>query len=178
MHQVTPARPVRPVRRTRDQLVDELFDLLGALARTARVRPSAEFGQVTVHQLEALVSLAEADLTMRELCAELGIAESAGTALADKLVAHGLVARHDDPRDRRVVRLRLTPHARDLVGRYRAQRRAQARTLFDALDDQQLRQLVELYRLVDRGRHPGTPPPPAPSRPAPSPPTSATQETR
>jgi MarR family 2-MHQ and catechol resistance regulon transcriptional repressor len=68
--------------------------------------------------------------------------------MADRLERLGLVQRDHDPRDRRVVRLSLTPPARTLLERaFTLRRRALERAL-SSLDDAELATLVELTERV------------------------------
>ena len=71
-----------------------------SMRRLFEVRPTSEeraqWGSLTVHQLEALTELQRGSLTMKALCQHLDISESAGTALSDRLVARGMVTRTTD----------------------------------------------------------------------------------
>jgi len=140
----------------RDQLVAELCELHPALRRIFEVRPDPEqralWRPLTVHQLEALMVLARAgSVTMGELCEELDISESAGTALSDRLVGRGLVERRSDPRDRRVVRLAMSERARGMVDAFAEVKRRQMARALSVLDTEDLQALVAiLERLVTR----------------------------
>ena len=72
--------------------------------------------QVTPSQLVALryLSLNESSL-MSDVAAGLGISFPAATKTIDRLVRKELATRVEDPRDRRVVRIRLTGKGRGLV---------------------------------------------------------------
>lgn len=65
---------------------------------------------VTIPQLRALSLIAGASSgrTSRELASLLGVGASAITPVVDRLVEHGFVERHEDPRDRRIARLTAT----------------------------------------------------------------------
>ncbi len=105
---------------------------------------------LTAHQLEALTALSGGSVTMGELCERLDISESAGTALSDRLVAHGMVEREADPSDRRVVRLSLSDEARAMVERFRKLKRRRIAEVLSVLDDQELEALAHVYeRLVE-----------------------------
>ena len=54
----------------------------------------------------------EEGLLVGELAAALDLAQSAASGLAARMVEAGLVARSDDPNDRRAARLTLTPTGR------------------------------------------------------------------
>src|SRR6188472_3626816 len=67
---------------------------------------------LSLHQLRALSLIAareQAGLSSRELALQLGVGPSAITPLVDRLVERELVTRREDPRDRRITRLSVTP---------------------------------------------------------------------
>jgi DNA-binding MarR family transcriptional regulator len=68
--------------------------------------------------------------------------------MGDRLERLGLVQRDHDRRDRRVVRLSLTPRARTLLERAITLRRRALEQALSSLDDQELATLVELTERV------------------------------
>lgn len=131
-----------------------VIELSPDVRKVFEIRPSpderASWMSLTVHQLEALVALERHSLTMRELCEQLAITESAGTALSDRLIAREMVTREPDPADRRVVRLALTERARDMVGRFRELKRRRLAEVLSVLDLDDLAALVRIYETVAR----------------------------
>ena len=151
--------------------MDRLLELTPSIRRAFEVRLSEERAQwlaLTGHQLEALAALKEGSLTMRSLCERLDISESAGTALSDRLVARGMVARETDPADRRVVRLALTDEARGMVQRYRRLKSGHAAQLLSTLSQDDLERLVHIYETLVAAPSSAAPSPAAPSSAAPS----------
>jgi len=72
---------------------------------------------VTSPQLRVLVLIhSRGAQNLGGVAAELGVHPSNATRTCDRLVAAGLVARREDPADRRYVRLELTAKGEDLVG--------------------------------------------------------------
>ena len=70
---------------------------------------------LTLHQLHALHIVSEEEYcTMGMLATRLHISLGAATGLADRLIQQRLVERAPDPNDRRVVRLQLTAHGRQM----------------------------------------------------------------
>jgi DNA-binding MarR family transcriptional regulator len=133
----------------RDHLVARITDMASTMRRLFEVRPSPEersaWSSLTAHQLEALAVLEKGSLTMGEFCERLDIAESAGTALSDRLVARGMVSRETDAADRRVVKLSLSDQARAMVERYRALKRLRIAEALSVLDDDDLAALVRIH---------------------------------
>ena len=71
---------------------------------------------LTMSQLKALLVLAHHDgASGHELATALRVGLATLTGIVDRLVAHDLVARHEDPHDRRVRRVVLTGAGRELV---------------------------------------------------------------
>jgi DNA-binding MarR family transcriptional regulator len=142
----------------RSALVGRLLELAGELHRTFKVSVSAEMrarvGGLTLHQLDALMALERSPLAMRALAERLEISESAATALADRLVAHGLVERRVDPNDRRSVRLVLSGEAAELTASFRQRQRAHAEDVVQVLSTAELAELVSLLEQL-AGRAPG-----------------------
>lgn len=105
---------------SRRDLMDRLAVVLPQLRRVfARSLPAdlAEaIGPVTVHQMQALHTVARrGSLTMGELAGCLDAASmSTATQMADRLVRLGLVDRSGDPDDRRLVRITLSEKGRSL----------------------------------------------------------------
>ena len=136
----------------RAAMFDRLFELKDVLARQFRMPLppdlSSEMQSVTLHQLEVLGVLKRGSLRMSDLARELDVTEPAATAIADRLVGHGLVERQNDPNDRRTVRLSLSPRAVELLERVENARRAAMTKAFDAISDDQLRALVDVFETL------------------------------
>lgn len=77
---------------------------------------------------------------------EIGVTTSAASQIADRLAGMGLIERVDDPDDRRVRRVRLTPQGRSLVARGLEARMAWTRALADELPAAALEQAIETLR--------------------------------
>jgi DNA-binding MarR family transcriptional regulator len=88
------------------------------LARARRGDPWSDY-PITLPQVRALnvIAAASGGLSSRELASLLGVGASAVTPLVDRLVDHGFVLRHEDPRDRRVARLVATESGRTTLAR-------------------------------------------------------------
>lgn len=166
-----------PAKRTRDHhdasrrasapsmraaSISRIIEVSPAVRKLFEVRPSAEergnWASLTAHQLEALSVLSRGTVTMGELCERLDISESAGTALSDRLVTHGMAVREADPSDRRVVRLSISDEARAMVERFRKLKRKRIAEVLFVLDDDELDALARVYeRLVKSSSCLGSP---------------------
>ena len=73
---------------------------------------------LTMPQLKILLMLAAGSGSSgQELQRFMGVSLATVTGIVDRLVAHDLVERHEDPHDRRVRRVVLSPHGRQTVER-------------------------------------------------------------
>jgi DNA-binding MarR family transcriptional regulator len=144
----------------RQELADELFASMKAFKRrldhAAPCQALEDVEGVTSYQLEALVWLMSSPggIPMNDLARAQGVGLSSGTALADRLVRHGLAVRSSDPADRRVVRLAATDRAKSIVERFQAERRTQLMELLAALDDQELATLIGLMQTMAQAPQP------------------------
>ncbi len=110
---------------------------------------------VTMPQAKVLYLLAAAgELRMSDLVAQLGVSLSTVSGLVDKVVDHGLAARHDDPTDRRHVVVSLTPAGRAILDQFHELNASQLRDLLRLLDDDGLScvnaAVAALSRAADR----------------------------
>lgn len=98
-----------------DLTVTEIAELLPQIMRRLAGGRSVPAGmrEVTLPQARALGAVASSEAcTMGELAASLRVTLGAATGLVDRLVQQNLVQREPDPRDRRIVRVRLTAAGR------------------------------------------------------------------
>ena len=94
---------------------------------------------VTMSQAKVLYLIAASEgMRMSELAVRLGVSISTTSGLVDRLVDHGLLARHDDPADRRQVVVTITPTGSGHLERFRELNAAQMRRLLARLGDAEL----------------------------------------
>jgi DNA-binding MarR family transcriptional regulator len=80
---------------------------------------------------------------------ELGVTAAAASQIVDRLAGMGLIERSEDPKDRRVRRIRLTAKGRGLVARGVEARIAWVRDLSHRLPSRDLGQIIDsLNRLT------------------------------
>jgi DNA-binding MarR family transcriptional regulator len=101
-------------------------------------------------QLRVLTIVARSRQTnMSRLAEALGVVPSSASRLCDRLEATGLLRRVPDPRDRREVRLLLTPAARRLMDELRDRRRAALATVLDRMAPAARQDLVHALAAFD-----------------------------
>lgn len=87
-------------------------------------------------------------LKMRELSRRLMVTGGNVTGLVDKLVAEGLVERHNDAQDRRVFSVMLTPEGKRQFRNMAREHEAWVAELFAGLDARQQATLFELLGVL------------------------------
>ncbi|MGC9961717.1 MAG: MarR family transcriptional regulator [Acidimicrobiales bacterium] len=167
---MTPAATIGTPRTTRDRavLTEQVFELRPIMKRLFGAGVYRELREelhsVTIHQLTALGHLKAGPVTMRELAKDLDVSESSATAVSDRLVRQGLVARSSDPTDRRVVRLSLSPTGSALIERLDEAAASKIGGLLAALTDTQLEQLVDILETLASAQTNDGPLPPGAGR--------------
>lgn len=107
--------------------------------------------QLTIPQLKILLLLsAQPGTSGRELAGLMGVSLATLSGMIDRLVAHDLVARQEDPRDRRVRRLTLTLAGKELIGSIITAGAEKHRRLLDRLDEDELGVLATAMNLMVR----------------------------
>ncbi|MDT4986678.1 MAG: hypothetical protein QOI74_772 [Micromonosporaceae bacterium] len=128
---------------------------------------------LTMSQLKVMIILARLGGTSgQELARRTGGSLTTLTGIIDRLVAQQLVIRREDPRDRRVRRLELTPTGTELVDRVIAFGEEQHQRLLRRLDLPALEHVAHAFDLMlgaaaphprddtpATGAQAGTPPP-------------------
>jgi len=108
-------------------------------------------GKITLPQLWVMEHLTRRkDCPMNELAGFLRISRPSATGLVDRLIAQGLVAREGDRKDRRVVRVNLTPKGRKILTNIWEQKRRMLVDVFGRISAQdRARYLAILERVVE-----------------------------
>ncbi|WP_250001934.1 MarR family transcriptional regulator [Actinoplanes sp. M2I2] len=104
---------------------------------------------LTLSQLKILMLLARhGSVSGSELAGMLGIGAAALTGMIDRLVVQDLVARAEDPHDRRVRRIALTRAGRDLIGSIFNAGQEKMRTLLSRLSAEELDVVAQAMALI------------------------------
>lgn len=140
-----------PPADERAQLIDWIADAQRHLGRYfARDRSLPLLATtLTMQQLKVIVALSfQESASGQELARELGIGLGTLTGIVDRLVAHGLVSRREDPADRRVRRLTLTTEGRTLTDEMLDAGTANWRQLLTRLDTATLRDMRRVMQRI------------------------------
>lgn len=126
----------------RDALIERLADLQREVSKSlaAHRLPTLVQSNLTMQQLRLVVGVAVAGpASGQELAARLGVSLGTITGIVDRLVAQGLVERREDPADRRVRRVALSPAGVELVEKLLDAGASQFRQVLERLDTDTLR---------------------------------------
>ena len=101
--------------------------------------------------LKLMMKMADSDagVSVSELSEKMGVTPGAITQFIDKLVDKGMVERFEDPKDRRVVRIKLTAKAKDKFQKVRSFYFEKTSYLFKNLTDEELEQLAATLKKVE-----------------------------
>lgn len=116
--------------------------------RLGRHAGSYGLSDAKLEVLEVLRCCSERRACLHALGDELGVTRPNVTKLVDGLERGGLVERLPHPSDRRMVQAHLTPQGLEVAEEALPGRGELMERLWDALDDQQLAQLVELLSVA------------------------------
>jgi len=131
-----------------DELIDALaqttFAVLPALTRIA-----AEY-DLSLTQMRLLGILRDHTPRIVELAGVLGLDKSSVSGLVDRAADRGLVIRVRDSADKRIVRVELTAHGRELAARGMERLNAELLPLVSQIDTTEQRRLARgIHTLLD-----------------------------
>jgi len=112
---------------------------------------AAEFTtlDITMAQAKLLyVVVAAGELSMSEIAQRLGVTVSTASGAVDHLVNVGLLARSDDPSNRRQVRVSVTPLGMQTLEQIRELGTRQLRMLFELVSDEDLEVIERATRIM------------------------------
>jgi DNA-binding MarR family transcriptional regulator len=97
-----------------------------------------------------LIALTRGPRSVGRLAEELEVSPPAATQLVDKLAEHGVVDRHHDPEDRRVVLVDYVPGMHEVAGRIVEDRRRPLQEAMSEMTDTEALAFVKGLRLLAR----------------------------
>lgn len=86
--------------------------------------------------------------SIKDIAQALEMSSSAATQLAEPLVQAGFVTRQEDPKDRRLVQLELTPKGKKHLTATKEKRINEMAEVFEILTDKELEEFVRLHKKV------------------------------
>lgn len=144
----------------RDLLLDETLMLLPTLMRLVERPSPVELGeierrggpkedvQVSPGHIQVLIALTGGPRSVGQLAEELDVSPPAATQLVDKLAEHGMVDRHQDPEDRRVVLVDYVDGMREVAQRIIEDRRHHLQDALSKMTDNEALAFVKGLKLL------------------------------
>jgi DNA-binding MarR family transcriptional regulator len=142
----------------REKLVDETLMLLPTLMRLVERPSPVEMGemarrglpdvQVSPGHIQVLIALTRGPRSVGKLAEELEVSPPAASQLVDRLAEHGMVHRHNDPADRRVVLVDYVEGMHEVARSIVAKRRRPLQAAMSKMTDDEARAFVRGLRLV------------------------------
>ena len=142
---------------TREDLLQRTIESLHSVMRQMHrgvAPPELGLSPAQARLAFVIARCGDAGIAVTELARVSHVTPGAITQFADALTDKGVVTREEDPEDRRVVRLKLTPQARSGMRDFRRSFLASVAGAFDALSTEELQQLNDLLARVKVGTAP------------------------
>jgi DNA-binding MarR family transcriptional regulator len=138
------------VNDEREDLIQRITETQRGLGRHFSLQHSPLFASnLTMRQLKVLMLLAGGGAASgQDLAHDLGVGLGTVTGIVDRLVAQDLVSRHEDPHDRRVRRIELTPAGAALMEEIHYAGLEHLRRIVSHLDTETLRALDHVTRAI------------------------------
>ena len=137
------------------EFADKLSQLMPEIARGTLRREAVELtsGHITLPQFFILNMLEKEDaLRMTDIARTLGVTTAAATGIVDRLVKSSYAVRVYDTRDRRIIKIRLSPQGRELVLRINKQKKHNIIEIFGRIPsedrDSFLKILMRVHEIV------------------------------
>jgi DNA-binding MarR family transcriptional regulator len=143
------------VPKTSDELYEalrEFFQRVFSLAESGSMDSLIEL-DVSFTQARTMFLLAHTDgpLPINEIASQLGLSVAATGRNIDQLVKLGIVERHENPDDRRVKLVSLSPTGFEVADQQFEQKRRAVRTFVDRLSATEAENLTEALRPILAG---------------------------
>lgn len=120
-----PPRRTKAAPEVSEEEINALLDACRSLVAISVRSLSAVADEIDIVELRILVVIASnSPASLGTVAAAAGISTSKASRTCDRLVVRKLVARSDDPSDRRSLRLTLTPAGQRMIKRVTDARRA------------------------------------------------------
>ncbi|MFI5262427.1 MAG: MarR family winged helix-turn-helix transcriptional regulator [Candidatus Limnocylindrales bacterium] len=153
-----PGAPTATVTDVPQRIIDELGDAIGEL-RCAGSERLVRAGVSMSHLHVMWMMQRHGELSMTRLADMLDVSLSNATGLVDRMEERGLIERSRVPGDRRVVRVGLSDHGRDLLAQVDLVRSDLTTTILRRLTatqlDRLLRTVADLRSAVQAAREAG-----------------------
>lgn len=117
-------------------------------ANIVRLTDTLGLGDLTISDINMLIHLGEQAKSMKDLVANMAVANSTPTRIIDRLVSNGLMERRSDPEDRRRVLVELTEKGKTVFRKISDKRNEQIERAFRNLSEDEKRIFTRLVHIV------------------------------
>jgi len=126
------------VQDTLLEFADKMNEVMPGIIQGFARRQADELykGKITLPQFLILDFLSQqGESRMTDMAHFMHVTTAAMTGIVDRLVGYGYVARVYDPEDRRIIKIKLTPHGSALVKKINTQRRSMVIKIFGSISE-------------------------------------------
>lgn len=138
--------------KDRSNLLNQLVKHIGYFSRQMHMKHTVPFADVPLSKPHTMILFCIArhkeGVSVKQMAEVLGVTPGAVTQFIDVLVEKNLVKREEDIRDRRKQKLLLTEFAREHFPKFKKDYFSSVSSLFEALTDEELTQLLILLEKV------------------------------
>lgn len=136
---------------SRKESLQSLAEKMASVMRRVHIGQGFKFSEFVLRMPQARIMFFIAknreEVSVKDLAEMLGVTPGAVTQFVDGLVEMDLVRREEDSKDRRIIRIKLTPLALGKLEEFKKGYLKSASRLFDVLSDAEI---GELFRLLDK----------------------------
>ncbi len=105
--------------------------------------------QLSMIQLKSLLFIQKSRQTnMKDLATYLGVTAPTATVTANQLAEGGLIRRSEDPRDRRLIRLKVTPKAKRNIKEMTRHIYHKIKMAFSKLNQKEIEQFIAIIEKI------------------------------
>jgi len=130
-----------------EEFADKLNKILPIIIKEFSRRQVNELykGKITLPQFLVLDFLnSNGGLKMKDLAHFMGVTTAAMTGIVDRLVRDRFVLREFDPKDRRIIKIKLTPKGSSLVRKINEQRSQMVIKIFGKISEKDRREYLRI----------------------------------
>jgi DNA-binding MarR family transcriptional regulator len=142
----------------RKQLIEEILNNFHAIRLKIKTKfaKAGNCNPITPSQWMVLRMIADGESsTVKDISNAMSMSSSAATQLVDGLVENGYVIRQNDPKDRRLVRITLSPRGKKHILKMKEIRIKEMSELFDVLTDAELGTYLHLnHKIASKMQNP------------------------
>ncbi|MBN1526322.1 MAG: MarR family transcriptional regulator, partial [Candidatus Omnitrophica bacterium] len=133
------------------EFADKINEIMPVIMReSARQQRGAFYKiKVTVPQLAILGFLKNhGEAAMTHMARYMSVTTAAVTGIVERLVREGYAVRRSDPKDRRVVKVKLTPKGASLIGKMEEQRRKAIMGMFSKVSQRDREEYLRILKHI------------------------------